>query len=93
MPKPEENSLIPSARMGLSSATSDGHIREVWTSPTEHRVVFDDPADQRRYDEMGNEVGRLRSKLPTYTPLDLPRRTLNVPRVPTRGPCCGSSSV
>ena len=34
-------------------STPDGSIREIWTSPTEHHIVFDDPAKRERW--MANE--------------------------------------
>ena len=57
---------IPAPRMGLYSTTPDGSIREVWTSPTAHRIVLADPGDQRRFDELTRDVEALKAKLPAY---------------------------
>ena len=42
-PPPSEGEQIPSARQGFFSTTPDGSITEVWTSPTEHSLVFSTP--------------------------------------------------
>jgi hypothetical protein len=75
---PSEGGIIPAARTGFASATRDGSIREVWTSPTAHRVVFDYPRTARRYEQMGQQVGSLSAKLPAYRPVDSLRRGLNL---------------
>src|SRR5262249_16206064 len=56
---PSEGELIPSARMSPRLDTPDMRIREVWTSATDHHVVFRDPEDAARYDRLNREVGRL----------------------------------
>ena len=48
--RPSEGEQIPSARQGFFSTTPDGSITEVWTSPTDHRLVFSTPEAQRRFD-------------------------------------------
>jgi hypothetical protein len=78
VPQPTEGSLIPSAHTGFDSATSDGHIREIWTSPTEHHTVFGSASQLRRYRAMGHEIGQLTGKLPAYAPPDRLRRALNL---------------
>ncbi|MDQ3121557.1 MAG: glycosyltransferase family 39 protein, partial [Actinomycetota bacterium] len=45
LPVPGEGEPIPAARQSGYITTPDGRIREVWTSPTEHQVVFSRPAD------------------------------------------------
>jgi hypothetical protein len=45
LPRPTEGEPIPAARQSGFVSTPDGRIREVWTSPTAHRVVFRDRAD------------------------------------------------
>jgi hypothetical protein len=45
--------------------TLHGEAREVWTSPTEHAFVFDDPRDERRYAAFEADTGRLGSRVPT----------------------------
>jgi hypothetical protein len=67
LPRPSGGAMIPAAQQGFFSTTPDGHIREVWTSPTEHEVVFDDPAAQERFAELGAEVDRLASLVPPYS--------------------------
>ena len=44
LPTPTEGEAVPSEHQSAQLSTPDGSIREVWTSPTEHHVVFDDPA-------------------------------------------------
>ena len=39
--------------------TLGGAAREVWRSPTEHPLVFDDPRDERRYLAFGRDTDRL----------------------------------
>lgn len=65
--RPSGGDIIPAAHQGLFSTTPDGHIREVWTSPTAHTVVFDDPDDQRRHDEVETEAARLGAQVPPYS--------------------------
>ena len=67
LPKPTENSTIPAAHQGFYSTTPDRRIREVWTSPTAHAVVFDDPAAARRFARLNADVGRLGAELPAYS--------------------------
>ena len=64
LPPPSEGQPIPSARMAPYLSTPDGRIREVWTSPTEHHVVFDDPADAARAAALDVRVGELLAALP-----------------------------
>lgn len=48
LPVPGEGEPIPAARQSSYITTPDGRIREVWTSPTDHQVVFSRPADAAR---------------------------------------------
>lgn len=66
LPRPSEGELIPSAHQGFYSTTPDGHIREVWTSPTAHTVVFSNPNDQRRFGEVDATAAHLAEKVSTY---------------------------
>lgn len=59
LPTPTEGEPIPAARQGAYTSTPDNHIREVWTSPTAHEIVFDDPRDQRRYDRLNERLREL----------------------------------
>jgi hypothetical protein len=49
LPAPTEGEPIPSENQSAQISTPDGSIREVWTSPTEHHIVFDDPAKRARW--------------------------------------------
>ena len=64
LPRPTEGEPIPSERLSAQESTPDGSIREVWSSPTEHRTVFDDPGRQRRYAENGARISELLSAFP-----------------------------
>ena len=65
LPKPSEGQPIPSARAGPVVWTLGGAAREVWSSPTEHPLVFDDPRDERRYLAFGRDTDRLLFRIPT----------------------------
>ncbi len=49
LPAPTEGEPIPSEYQSAQISTPDHSIREVWTSPTEHHIVFDDPAKRARW--------------------------------------------
>ena len=57
-PRPTEGQPIPSAYQSANISTPGWRIREVWTSPTEHHVEFDDPADATRFAALGRRVDR-----------------------------------
>lgn len=59
LPVPGEGEPIPSARQSGYISTPDGRIREVWTSPTDHQVVFTKPADALRAAEIDRRVDDL----------------------------------
>jgi hypothetical protein len=65
LPTPTEGEPIPAAHQGAYTSTPDSHIREVWTSPTAHEIVFDDPRDQRRYDHLNERLRELGGRFPT----------------------------
>jgi hypothetical protein len=65
LPVPTEGEPIPAARQGAYTSTPDNHIHEVWTSPTAHDIVFDDPRDQRRYDRLNERLRELGNRFPT----------------------------
>ena len=65
LPRPSEGQPIPSSAIGPLLWTPGGSAQEVWTSATEHRFVFSDPRDARRYENLGADVGRLSNRLPT----------------------------
>ena len=64
LPVPTEGEPIPSARQASYITTPDQRIREVWTSPTEHHVVFSRPADRKRAAEIDRRVDALYARLP-----------------------------
>jgi hypothetical protein len=64
LPTPTEGDLIPSSHQGLWTSTPENRIREVWTSPTEHHVVFSRPGDAARAARVDAEIGRLLGGLP-----------------------------
>lgn len=66
LPVPSEGEQIPAARQGFFATTPDGHITEVWTSPTEHSLVFATAQMQRRYDAIGDVVDELTETMPPY---------------------------
>ncbi len=61
---PGEGEPIPAARQSGYISTPDGRIREVWTSPTEHQVVFSRPADAARAAEIDRRVDDLDDSFP-----------------------------
>ena len=64
LPPPSEGQPIPSARTAAYLSTPDGRIREAWTSPTEHHIVFSDPADATRNAALDRRVDGLLANLP-----------------------------
>ncbi len=64
LPRPSEGDLIPSAHQPGLASTPDGRIRDVWTSATEHRLVFRDPDDARRARELDARVQELDTSFP-----------------------------
>jgi hypothetical protein len=56
LPEPSEGQPIPSASVSAFISTPDGRFREVWTSPTEHQIVADDPGDAAHLDRMNRYV-------------------------------------
>ena len=66
LPTPSEGDLVPTAHEGAYLATPDGHIREVWTSPTEHHLVFAKAGQQARYDAVQTASARLAARVHVY---------------------------
>jgi hypothetical protein len=64
LPVPSEGQPIPSSRESPGISTPDGRNREVWTSPTEHHVVFGDPRDAVRADALDRRVDGLLAGFP-----------------------------
>jgi hypothetical protein len=63
LPKPSEGEPIPAAHEG-GVTTPDGSIYTVWTSPSEHHLVFVHPGDRARYDALHRRMDELASNLP-----------------------------
>ncbi len=63
LPDPGEGEPIP-AGQSVWISRPDNRIREVWTSPTEHRFVFRDPRDRPRFEEIVRRRDELLSRLP-----------------------------
>lgn len=64
LPKPSEGEPIPGSHQALWVSTPDNRIREVWSSPTEHRLVFRVPGDEARARRVGREISRLSGRIP-----------------------------
>jgi Glycosyltransferase family 87 len=69
-PTPSEGQPIPASAIGPMLWTPGGRAYEVWTSATEHHFVFTNPRDQRRYEKLGADVGRLARRIPTRSGID-----------------------
>jgi Dolichyl-phosphate-mannose-protein mannosyltransferase len=63
-PPAPDDEPIPSSREAPYISTPDGRIREVWTSPTEHSIVFRDPADRVGSIALDRDVNALLAGLP-----------------------------
>jgi hypothetical protein len=59
LPVPTEGQPIPSASVSAFISTPDGRFREVWTSPTEHAILADDPEDAAHLDRLNRRVDEL----------------------------------
>ena len=68
LPVPSEGEPIPAARQSSYITTPDGRIREVWSSPTEHQVVFENPEDAERAAEVDRRVDGLLESFPDREP-------------------------
>lgn len=63
LPRPTEGEKIPAPHAG-GPTTPDGSIYTVWTSPSDHHLVFVHPGDRARYDALHARVGELASSFP-----------------------------
>ena len=66
LPTPTEGEPIPSEHQSAQLSTPDNSIREVWTSPTEHHVVFDDPAKAAQQAVNDRRLGELYAAFPDH---------------------------
>jgi hypothetical protein len=64
LPAPTEGEPIPAARQSAFITTPDGRIREVWTSPADHHLVFPTRAEEQRAGEIDRRVNGLLANLP-----------------------------
>jgi len=65
LPKPSEGQPIPAAHQSGFVSRPDVSAREVWTSPTEHHVAFDDPRDVPRYRRLERRLDELLGRFPS----------------------------
>jgi hypothetical protein len=63
LPTPSEGEPIPAAHEG-GVTTPDNSIFTVWTSPTEHHLVFVHPGDAARYQALHTRMDELARNLP-----------------------------
>ena len=63
LPKPSEGEPIPAPHEG-GVTTPDNSIYTVWTSPTEHHLVFVHPGDAQRYTALHERMDELAANLP-----------------------------
>jgi hypothetical protein len=63
LPRPTEGEPIPAAHEG-GPTTPDGSIYTVWTSPSDHHLVFVHPGDEARYEALHDRIAALRANLP-----------------------------
>jgi hypothetical protein len=68
LPVPSEGEPIPAAYQSAFISTPDGRIREVWTSPVDHGIVFREARDRKRAAELDVEMGELLANLPDRQP-------------------------
>ena len=66
LPTPTEGEVVPSEYQSAQISTPDGSIREVWTSPTEHHLEFDDPAKRARWLANDRRVAELYAAFPDH---------------------------
>ena len=64
LPVPSEGQPIPAASVSGFISTPDGRFREVWTSPTEHAILADDPRDSAHLDRLNRRVAELYGRFP-----------------------------
>ena len=66
LPVPTEGEPIPSEHQSAQLSTPDNSIREVWTSATEHHVVFDDPAQAAQLAANDRHLAELYEAFPDH---------------------------
>ena len=95
LPRPTEGEPIPSEHASAQASTPDGSIREVWTSATEHHLVFDDPRREAELVANGRQMDELLSPLPRpqLEPVGRPPDGPLVEALPAASGCCSSSGL
>jgi lipopolysaccharide export LptBFGC system permease protein LptF len=63
LPRPSEGEKIPAPHQG-GPTTPDGSIYTVWTSPTEHHLVFVHPDARARFDALHARIDELTRSFP-----------------------------
>lgn len=63
LPRPSEGERIPAPHEG-GPTTPGGSIYTVWTSPSEHHLVFRHPGDRARYEALHRRMAALQAGLP-----------------------------
>jgi len=63
LPEPSEGERIPAPHEG-GPTTRDRRIYTVWTSPTEHHLVFVHKGDEDRYEALHRRIAELSGNLP-----------------------------
>ena len=63
LPRPTEGERIPAPHEG-GVGTPDGSIYTVWTTASEHHLVFVHEGDKERYEALHRRMGELESNLP-----------------------------
>jgi hypothetical protein len=63
LPRPTEGQRIPAPHEG-GPTSPDGSIYTVWTSPTEHHLVFLHTGDEERYVALHKRMDELRANVP-----------------------------
>jgi hypothetical protein len=66
LPRPTEGQPIPAGQVVWISRP-DQSIRQVWTSPTRWHLVFDDPSQRPRFEQIRLDVNELLQNLPDRT--------------------------
>ena len=65
VPIPTQNEPIPTGNAYWLASTPDNSISTDWSSLAQPRLVFEDPADQRRFDRLSAELWEMMALLPS----------------------------
>ena len=77
LPRPSEGERIPSPHFA-GPTSPDGSIYAVWTSPSEHHLVFAHPGDKERYAALHRRIAELMGNLPDRVGRPSAERYLNL---------------